>query len=173
MPPITNDWADYLKEEYKKPYYRKLYQKVMDEYHTKLIFPPADDIFNAFHFTPVKDVKVVILGQDPYHGDGQAHGLSFSVKPGVEAPPSLVNIYKELNEDLGCYIPNNGYLKKWADQGVMMLNTVLTVQAHRANSHRGIGWEEFTDAAIRVLNQQDRPIAVSYTHLTLPTTSRV
>ena len=111
-----------------------------------------------FHFTPVKDVKVVILGQDPYHGDGQAHGLSFSVKPGVEAPPSLVNIYKELNEDLGCYIPNNGYLKKWADQGVMMLNTVLTVQAHRANSHRGIGWEEFTDAAIRVLNQQDRPI---------------
>ena len=144
MPPITNDWADYLKEEYKKPYYRKLYQKVMDEYHTKLIFPPADDIFNAFHFTPVKDVKVVILGQDPYHGDGQAHGLSFSVKPGVEAPPSLVNIYKELNEDLGCYIPNNGYLKKWADQGVMMLNTVLTVQA-----------------------------PVSYTHLTLPTTSRV
>ena len=91
MPPITNDWADYLKEEYKKPYYRKLYQKVMDEYHTKLIFPPADDIFNAFHFTPVKDVKVVILGQDPYHGDGQAHGLSFSVKPGVEAPPSLVD----------------------------------------------------------------------------------
>ena len=107
MPPITNDWADYLREEYKKPYYRKLYQTVMDEYHTKLIFPPADDIFNAFHFTPVKDVKVVILGQDPYHGDGQAHGLSFSVKPGVEAPPSLVNIYKELNEDLGCYIPNN------------------------------------------------------------------
>ena len=120
MPPITNDWADYLKEEYKKPYYRKLYQKVMDEYHTKLIFPPADDIFNAFHFTSVKDVKVVILGQDPYHGDGQAHGLSFSVKPGVEAPPSLVNIYKELNEDLGCYIPNNGYLEKWAKQGVVL-----------------------------------------------------
>ena len=151
MPPITNDWADYLKEEYKKPYYRKLYQKVMDEYHTKLIFPPADDIFNAFHFTPVKDVKVVILGQDPYHGDGQAHGLSFSVKPGVEAPPSLVNIYKELHDDLGCYIPNNGYLVKWAEQGVLLLNTVLTVRAHQANSHRGIGWEEFTDAAIRAL----------------------
>ena len=158
MPPITNDWADYLKEEYKKPYYRKLYQKVMDEYHTKLIFPPADDIFNAFHFTPVKDVKVVILGQDPYHGDGQAEGLSFSVKPGVDIPPSLVNIYKELHDDLGCYIPNNGYLVKWAKQGVLLLNTVLTVRAHQANSHRGIGWEEFTDAAIRVLNAQDRPL---------------
>lgn len=158
MPPITNDWAQYLKDEYKKPYYRKLYETIMREYQTNLIFPPADDIFNAFHFTPVKDVKVVILGQDPYHGDGQAHGLSFSVKPGVEPPPSLVNIYKELNEDLGCDIPNNGYLTKWAKQGVMMLNTVLTVQAHHANSHRGIGWEEFTDAAIRVLNEQERPI---------------
>ena len=158
MPPITNDWADYLKEEYKKPYYRKLYQKVMDEYHTKLIFPPADDIFNAFHFTPVKDVKVVILGQDPYHGNGQAHGLCFSVKPDVEIPPSLVNIYKELQDDCGCYIPNNGYLEKWAREGVMLLNTVLTVRAHQANSHRGIGWEEFTDAAIRVLNDQDRPM---------------
>ena len=158
MPPITNDWADYLKEEYKKPYYRKLYQKVMDEYHTKLIFPPADDIFNAFHFTPVKDVKVVILGQDPYHGDGQAEGLSFSVKPGVDIPPSLVNIYKELQDDLGCRIPNNGYLVKWAKQGVLMLNTVLTVRAHQANSHRGIGWEQFTDAVIRAVDAQDRPI---------------
>ena len=158
MPPITNDWADYLKEEYKKPYYRKLYQKVMDEYHTKLIFPPADDIFNAFHFTPVKDVKVVILGQDPYHGDGQAEGLSFSVKPGVDIPPSLVNIYQELHDDLGCTIPSHGNLVKWAEQGVLLLNTVLTVRAHQANSHRGIGWEEFTDAAIRVLNTQDRPI---------------
>lgn len=158
MPPITNDWAEYLKDEYKKPYYKKLYQTIMQEYQTNQIFPPADDIFNAFHFTPVKDVKVVILGQDPYHGDGQAHGLCFSVRPGIDAPPSLVNIYKELNEDLGCYIPNNGYLTKWAKQGVMMLNTVLTVQAHRANSHRDIGWEEFTDAAIRILNEQDRPI---------------
>ena len=158
MPPITNDCADYLKEEFGKPYYRELYKTIMKEYQTKQIFPPADDIFNAFHFTPVEKVKVVILGQDPYHGEGQAHGLSFSVKPGVEAPPSLVNIYKELNEDLGCYIPNNGYLTKWAKQGVMMLNTVLTVQAHRPNSHRNIGWEQFTDAAIRVLDQQDRPI---------------
>ena len=156
MPPITNDWADYLKEEYKKPYYRKLYQKVMDEYHTKLIFPPADDIFNAFHFTPLDRVKVVILGQDPYHNDGQAHGLCFSVKPEVEVPPSLVNIYQELHDDCGCYIPNNGYLEKWAKQGVLMLNTVLTVRAHQANSHKGIGWEEFTDAAIRILNKIDR-----------------
>ena len=158
MSAISNDWLEPLSPEFKKPYYAKLYKTVKEEYSTHQIFPPADDIFNAFAITPLKDVKVVILGQDPYHGDGQAHGLSFSVKPGVEAPPSLVNIYKELNEDLGCYIPNNGYLKKWADQGVMMLYTVLTVQAHRANSHRGIGWEEFTDAAIRVLNQQDRPI---------------
>ena len=159
MPPITNDWADYLKEEYKKPYYRKLYQKVMDEYHTKLIFPPADDIFNAFHFTPVKDVKVVILGQDPYHGDGQAHGLSFSVKPGVKAPPSLVNIFKELKEDLGCEIPNNGCLKPWTQQGVLLLNTVLTVRAHQANSHRNMGWEKFTDRIIEILNEREKPIA--------------
>ena len=101
---------------------------------------------------------MVILGQDPYHNVGQAHGLSFSVKPGVQTPPSLVNIYQELHEDLGCYIPNNGYLIKWAEQGVLLLNTVLTVQAHKANSHKDIGWEEFTDAAIRILNEQDRPI---------------
>ena len=103
-------------------------------------------------------MKAVILGQDPYHNDGQAHGLCFSVKPDVAVPPSLVNIYKELQEDLGCYVPNHGYLKKWADQGILLLNTVLTVRAHQANSHRGIGWEEFTDAAIRILNEQDRPI---------------
>ena len=128
------------------------------EYAQKNIFPPADDIFNAFHLTPLSRVKVVILGQDPYHNVGQAHGLSFSVKPGVQTPPSLVNIYQELHEDLGCYIPNNGYLTKWAEQGVLLLNTVLTVQAHKANSHKDIGWEEFTDAAIRILNEQDRPI---------------
>jgi uracil-DNA glycosylase len=131
---------------------------VNQEYQTQQIFPEADDIFNAFHMTPLKNVKVVILGQDPYHNIGQAHGLSFSVKPGIEAPPSLVNIYKELEDDLGCYIPNNGYLVKWADQGVLLLNTVLTVRAHQANSHRGIGWEEFTDAVIRILDKEDRPI---------------
>ena len=158
MAAISNDWLEPLSPEFKKPYYAKLYKTVKEEYSTQLIFPPADDIFNAFAFTPLKDVKVVILGQDPYHGNGQAHGLCFSVKPDVEIPPSLVNIYKELQDDCGCYIPNNGYLEKWAREGVMLLNTVLTVRAHQANSHRGIGWEEFTDAAIRVLNEQDRPI---------------
>ena len=133
-------------------------REINEEYRTREIFPPSDEIFSAFHLTPLKDVKVVILGQDPYHNNGQAHGLSFSVKPGVDIPPSLVNIYKELHDDLGCYIPNNGYLVKWAKQGVLLLNTVLTVRAHQANSHRGIGWEEFTDAAIRVLNAQDRPL---------------
>lgn len=158
MPPITNDWLEPLKVEFSKPYYARLYKKVMEEYRTRLIFPAPDDIFNAFVFTPLSEVKVVILGQDPYHGDGQAHGLCFSVKPDVEIPPSLENIYKELHDDCGCYIPDNGYLTKWSDQGVMLLNTVLTVRAHQANSHRGIGWEEFTDAAIRTLNEQDRPI---------------
>lgn len=158
MPPISNDWAKYLQPEYKKPYYRDLYLKINEEYRTRKIFPPADDIFNAFHLTPLANVKAVILGQDPYHNDGQAHGLCFSVKPPVAPPPSLVNIYQELHDDLGCYIPNNGYLNKWAEQGVLMLNTVLTVRAHQANSHRGIGWEEFTDAAIRILNEQNRPI---------------
>lgn len=158
MPPITNDWQQPLEVEFKKPYYKDLYKKVLEEYRSRQIFPNPDDIFNAFHLTPLKDVKVVILGQDPYHNDGQAHGLCFSVKPDVEVPPSLVNIYKELQDDLGCRIPNNGYLVKWAKQGVLMLNTVLTVRVHQANSHRGIGWEQFTDAVIRAVDAQDRPI---------------
>ena len=158
MAPLSGEWLEALKGEFCKPYYRALFQKVGEEYQTRKIFPPEDDIFNAFHFTPLSQVKVVILGQDPYHNDGQAHGLCFSVKKDVEIPPSLVNIYQELHDDLGCYIPNNGYLEKWARQGVMMLNTVLTVRAHQANSHRGIGWEEFTDAAIRAIAEQDRPI---------------
>ena len=158
MPPISGEWAKALAPEFHKDYYKQLFAKVGEEYRTKRIFPPGDDIFNAFHLTPLSQVKVVILGQDPYHGEGQAHGLCFSVKPDVEIPPSLVNIYKELEEDLGCYIPNNGYLVKWAQQGVLLLNTVLTVRAHQANSHRGIGWEEFTDAAIRVLAAQERPM---------------
>ena len=158
MSMITNDWLTELGDEFKKPYYKKLYQFVLQEYNTTQVFPPAEDIFNAFHFTPLSEVKVVIIGQDPYHNVGQAHGLCFSVKPDVEIPPSLVNIYQELHDDLGCYIPNNGYLVKWAKQGVLMLNTVLTVRAHVPNSHRGKGWEEFTDAAIRALNRQDRPI---------------
>ena len=158
MSMIQNDWLAPLKPEFAKPYYAELFQFVKNEYATRQIFPPADDIFNAFYLTPLHEVKVVILGQDPYHNDGQAHGLCFSVKPDVDIPPSLVNIYQELHDDLGCYIPNNGYLTKWAKQGVLMLNTVLTVRAHQANSHRGMGWEQFTDAAIRILNEQDRPI---------------
>ena len=158
MAAINNDWAEALKEEYKKPYYRELYKKVNEEYQTHEIFPPSDEIFSAFHLTPLKDVKVVILGQDPYHNNGQAHGLSFSVQKGVDIPPSLVNIYKELHDDLGCTIPNHGCLTKWAEQGVLMLNTVLTVRAHQANSHKEIGWEQFTDAAIKVLAGQDRPM---------------
>ncbi len=158
MSMIQNDWLAPLKPEFSKPYYAELFKFVKNEYATRQIFPPADDIFNAFHLTPLHEVKVVILGQDPYHNDGQAHGLCFSVKPDVDIPPSLVNIYQELHDDLGCYIPNNGYLTKWAKQGVLMLNTVLTVRAHQANSHRGMGWEQFTDAAIRILNEQDRPL---------------
>ena len=158
MPPITNDWLVPLKPEFTKAYYRKLHQVIQEEHRSHKIFPPADDIFNAFHLTNFNDVKVVILGQDPYHNDGQAHGLCFSVKPEVEIPPSLVNIYKELKDDCGCSIPDNGYLVKWAKQGVLMLNTVLTVRAHQANSHRGFGWEQFTDAVIQLLNSQDRPI---------------
>lgn len=158
MAAISNDWLAPLSGEFRKPYYKKLYETVMSEYQTREVYPAPDDIFNAFSFTPLEKVKVVIFGQDPYHEPGQAHGLCFSVKPDVAVPPSLVNIYQELKEDCGCYIPNNGYLKKWADQGVLLLNTVLTVRAHAANSHKNIGWEEFTNAAIRVLNEQDRPI---------------
>ena len=158
MGAINNDWLEPLSEEFKKPYYKKLYDTVKSEYEARQIFPAAEDIFNAFEFTPLSEVKVVILGQDPYHNVGQAHGLCFSVKPDVAIPPSLVNIYQELHDDLGCTVPDNGYLVKWAKQGVMLLNTVLTVRAHAANSHRGIGWEEFTDAAIKILNQQDRPM---------------
>ena len=159
MAMIDNDWLDCLQGEFKKPYYRDLYQFVRQEYNTHVIYPPAYDIFNSFHFTPLSKVKVLILGQDPYHGEHQAHGLCFSVLPDQpELPPSLQNIYKELQDDLGCYIPNNGYLKKWADQGVLLLNTVLTVRAHQAGSHQGKGWEQFTDAIIHAVNAQERPI---------------
>lgn len=155
---IDNDWLEPIKSEFKKPYYAKLYNRINEEYSRYTVFPPKKDVFNAYSLTPLENVKVLILGQDPYHDFNQAHGLAFSVNYGVDIPPSLVNIYKELQDDCGCYIPDNGYLKKWATQGVMLLNTVLTVRAHNANSHRGIGWEEFTDATIRILNEQDRPI---------------
>ncbi|MFI3171272.1 MAG: uracil-DNA glycosylase [Eubacteriales bacterium] len=158
MSAIENDWKEALQEEFAKPYYKELFVKVKQAYETHQVFPPADEIFNAFQFTPLSEVKVVIIGQDPYHNENQAQGLCFSVRRGVDIPPSLVNIYKELHDDIGCEIPNHGSLIEWAKQGVLMLNTVLTVQAHQANSHRGIGWEEFTDAAIKVVNELDRPI---------------
>ena len=155
---IDNDWLPALSPEFKKSYYRELYDKVNYEYRHYTVFPESRDLFSAFSLTPLSRVKVVILGQDPYHNDGQAHGLCFSVKPGVDIPPSLQNIYKELHEELGCYIPNNGCLVPWARQGVLLLNTVLTVRAHQAFSHRGIGWEQFTDAAIRAVDELDRPV---------------
>ena len=159
MAAIDNDWLPAVNAEFKKPYYADLYKFVKEEYSKVAVFPPADEVFSALHLTPLSKVKVVIIGQDPYHNVGQAHGLCFSVRPEVEIPPSLVNIYKELQSDLGCKIPNNGYLVKWAEQGVLLLNTVLTVRAHQANSHQGKGWEKFTDAIIRAVNAEDRPIA--------------
>ena len=159
MAAIDNDWLPAMNAEFKKPYYADLYKFVREEYSKVAVFPPSDEIFSALHLTPLSKVKVVIIGQDPYHNVGQAHGLCFSVRPEVEIPPSLVNIYKELQSDLGCKIPNNGYLVKWAEQGVLLLNTVLTVRAHQANSHQGKGWEQFTDAIIRAVNAEDRPIA--------------
>lgn len=156
---FKNDWGRYLKEEMTQPYYRQLRQFLIGEYSTKQVYPDMYSIFNALHYTSYADTKVLILGQDPYHEPGQAHGLSFSVQPNVPPPPSLVNIFKELETDLGCTVPNNGCLEPWARQGVLLLNTVLTVQAHRANSHRDKGWEIFTDKIISLLNQREKPVA--------------
>lgn len=158
MAMLQNDWLEAVGGEFKKPYYAELYKFVKEEYSNEIVYPPSDDIFNAMHLTPLNEVKVLILGQDPYHNQGQAHGLCFSVQPDVVVPPSLKNIYKELQADLGCEIPNNGYLVKWAQQGILMLNTVLTVRAHKPLSHQGKGWEQFTDAIIEAVNAQDRPI---------------
>ena len=156
---FRNDWAELLDDELKEQYYQELRKFLINEYSTKQIFPNMYDIFNALHLTSYADTKVVILGQDPYHEPGQAHGLSFSVLPNVPPPPSLINIFKELHSDLGCFIPNNGCLESWARQGVLLLNAVLTVRAHAANSHRGHGWEMFTDRIIRLLNEHERPLA--------------
>lgn len=147
-----------LKFEMQKDYYKKLVLYLKREYENHKIFPPRKEVFTAFRLTPYKNVKVVILGQDPYFSEGQAHGLSFSVKKGVPIPKSLVNIFKELSSDCGCYYPNNGFLEKWAKQGVLMLNTVLTVREGAPNSHKGIGWEQFTDEAIKILNNKEEPI---------------
>ena len=154
-----NDWDILLKDELKKDYYQKIRMILKSEYSSKTIYPDMYDIFNALKFTSYEDCKVVLLGQDPYHGEGQAHGLAFSVKPGIKTPPSLVNMYKELKEDIeGFTIPNNGYLTKWAKQGVLLLNTSLTVVANNANSHSGIGWAEFTDNIIKLLNEREKPL---------------
>ena len=155
---LRNDWSAELGQEFAKPYYLQLREFLIDEYRTRTIYPDKYDIFNALHYTPLADTKVVILGQDPYHGPGQAHGLSFSVKEGVAAPPSLQNMFKELRDDLGCRIPNNGHLLKWAQQGVLLLNTVLTVRAHEANSHKERGWEQFTDKVIETINRKEEPV---------------
>lgn len=155
---FNNDWDELLKDEFNKPYYLKLRDFLIDEYKTQVIYPNKYDIFNALRYTPYNKVKVVILGQDPYHGPNQAHGFSFSVQPGITTPPSLRNIFKELHTDLGCFIPNNGFLQSWAKQGVLLLNTVLTVRASKPNSHKGIGWENFTDEVIRLLNLRNNPI---------------
>ncbi len=156
---FENDWQGYLAEEMQRPYYKELRQFLIQEYRTQKIYPDMYAIFNALHYTSLADTKVVILGQDPYHGPGQAHGLSFSVQPGIAPPPSLINIFKELQTDLGCTVPNNGCLKPWADQGVLLLNTVLTVREHAANSHHGRGWEIFTDKIIALLNEREKPLA--------------
>lgn len=155
---LKNDWAALLENEFQKPYYLQLREFLKAEYASQTIYPPMEDLFNALHYTQYEDVKVVILGQDPYHGAGQAHGLSFSVNPQVPAPPSLKNIFKELQADLGCEIPNNGYLVPWAKQGVLLLNTVLTVRESQAASHRNKGWEQFTDEVIRTISRREKPV---------------
>ncbi|MBD5145253.1 MAG: uracil-DNA glycosylase [Ruminococcus sp.] len=155
---IGNEWDELLKDEFTKEYYLKLREFLKVEYSTRRIYPNMYDIFNSLKFTSYSDVKAVIIGQDPYHGAGQAHGLCFSVQKGTAIPPSLQNIYKEIYSDLGIPPANHGYLKKWADSGVLLMNTVLTVREGQANSHRGMGWEIFTDRVIELLNQRDKPI---------------
>ena len=158
MAGLTGSWEQALRPEFGKPYYRELYNKVSEAYRTQTVFPPASEIFTAFHLTPLDQVKAVILGQDPYHEPGQAEGLAFSVPEGIEIPPSLVNIFQELHDDVGCPIPKSGDLRPWAERGVLLLNSVLTVRAHQAFSHAGFGWQEFTDAAIRAVDTIDRPV---------------
>lgn len=155
---LGNDWDDILQDEFNKEYYLNLRKFLDNEYSSKTVYPPKQDLYSALRLTPYKDVKVMILGQDPYHEPNQAHGLAFSVNKGIQIPPSLINIYKELHDDLNCYIPNNGYLVPWAKQGVLLLNTVLTVEAHKANSHKGKGWEILTDSIISKLNDKKEPI---------------
>jgi uracil-DNA glycosylase len=155
---LPGDWSSVLSSEVEKPYFHNLEEFLTNERKTQRIFPPEEDVFTALKLTPYTKVRVLLLGQDPYHDDNQAHGLCFSVRPGVATPPSLVNMFKELHEDLGCAIPNNGYLVSWAEQGILMLNAVLTVRAHLPNSHKGKGWETFTDSIITQVNQKTTPV---------------
>lgn len=155
---LGNDWDRLLREAFQKPYYLALRQFLKEEYQTQIIYPPKEDIFNALKATSYADTKVVILGQDPYHGVGQAHGMAFSVNPGIAVPPSLRNIYKELQDSLGYAIPDHGYLMPWAKQGVLLLNTVLTVRAGQPQSHQNKGWEMLTDEIIKLLNQKDETV---------------
>ncbi len=155
---IPPDWRAVLGEQTEQPSFRKLASFLEAERAQHQVFPPEDDVFNALRYTPFDQVRVVLLGQDPYHDDGQAHGLAFSVRPGVTPPPSLRNIFRELHDDLGCRVPDNGCLIPWARQGVLLLNAVLTVRAHEPGSHRNHGWEAFTDAAIKALGHRDRPV---------------
>jgi uracil-DNA glycosylase len=158
LPLISSDWHQVLAAEFDKPYFHQLQDFISAERQTQAIFPPAADVFAAFELTPYEHVRVLLLGQDPYHGDNQAHGLCFSVNPGIKIPPSLVNIYKELKTDLDLKIPNHGYLVPWAQQGILMLNAVLTVRAQTPNSHKDRGWETFTDAVIAKVNQKTDPV---------------
>jgi uracil-DNA glycosylase len=155
---LPKAWDAVVGEELDKPYFAELERFVDGERARHEVFPPEEDVFNAFRFTPYDRASVLLLGQDPYHDDGQAHGLAFSVRPGVRPPPSLANMLKELRDDVGCKVPNNGYLAPWAEQGVLMLNAVLTVRAHAPNSHKGRGWETFTDAVIRALGAKESPV---------------
>ena len=158
MAAISGAWMEALKEEFSKDYYKKLYDFVKNEYASTVVYPKSEDIFNALHLSPLDNIKVVILGQDPYHGAGQAHGLAFSVPRSAAIPPSLQNIYKELEDDLGIPRASHGNLEKWAKQGVLLLNTVLTVRAHQAFSHQSKGWERFTDAIIETVNKKKEPV---------------
>ena len=155
---FDNDWEKPIQQELQTDYYQNLRHFLIKEYRNQVVYPPMHDIFNAFHLTPLSQTKVCIIGQDPYHGPGQAHGLAFSVKPGVAIPPSLLNIYKELEADLGCPIPSHGCLTTWAKQGVLLLNAVLTVRSGQAGSHRNAGWEIFTSRIIEILNVRAEPV---------------
>jgi uracil-DNA glycosylase len=155
---IPESWQAVIGDELAKPYFQQLQQFIAEERQNHTVYPPAEDVYNALKLTPYDQVLVLLLGQDPYHDENQAHGLCFSVRPGIKPPPSLVNIFKELQNDLGCRIPNHGYLVKWAEQGVLLLNAVLTVRAHQANSHKSKGWEKFTDAIIRAVNARPDPV---------------